>query len=153
MKRLLVSLLLAMPMMVRPIYEMTYKGKAVVKPSFLGLELAKDKHASLGLQEHDLMAGFKVEKEETSTFDETWKPVWGETATIRNHYNELAVTLSQQWLERMPSTPDGRRTSLSKRNAVSLRWRVTILLGGYLAITTLRSRKHNNASFQKSATV
>ena len=26
----------------RPVYEMTYKGKAVIKPSFLGLELAKD---------------------------------------------------------------------------------------------------------------
>ena len=32
----------------RPVYEMSYKGKAVVKPSFLGLELAKDKHASRG---------------------------------------------------------------------------------------------------------
>ena len=30
----------------RPQYEMTYKGKPVVKPSHLGLELAKDKHAS-----------------------------------------------------------------------------------------------------------
>ena len=72
----------------RPVYEMSYKGREVVKPSFLGLELAKDKHASMGLKEHDLMAGFKIEKEENSTFDETWKPVWGETATIRNHYNE-----------------------------------------------------------------
>ena len=39
----------------RPVYEMTYKGKAVIKPSFLGLELAKDKHASKGMQETDLM--------------------------------------------------------------------------------------------------
>ena len=81
MKRLLVSLLLAVPMMVnagsvkspngnveltfsvdpdgRPVYEMSYKGRAVVKPSFLGLALAKDKPASMGLKEHDLMAGFK----------------------------------------------------------------------------------------------
>ena len=79
----------------RPVYEMTYKGKAVIKPSFLGLELAKDKHASMGLNENDLMDGFSITKEETSTFDETWKPVWGETATIRNHYNELAVTLAK----------------------------------------------------------
>lgn len=41
------------------------------------------------------MDGFVVAKTDTSTFDETWKPVWGETATIRNHYNELAVTLNQ----------------------------------------------------------
>ena len=79
----------------RPVYEMSYKGRPVVKPSHLGLELAKDKHASMGLNERDLMDGFSIIKEETSTFDETWRPVWGETATIRNHYNEYAATLSQ----------------------------------------------------------
>lgn len=41
------------------------------------------------------MDGFVIAKTDTSSFDETWKPVWGETATIRNHYNELAVTLNQ----------------------------------------------------------
>ena len=79
----------------RPTYEMTYKEKAVVKPSHLGLELAPDKHASKGMNETDLMDGFTVAETKTSTFDETWKPVWGETATIRNHYNELAVSLDQ----------------------------------------------------------
>lgn len=79
----------------RPTYEMTYKGKAVVKPSHLGLELAKSKHASKGMDETDLMDGFTVSKTDMSTFDETWKPVWGQTATIRNHYNEMAVTLNQ----------------------------------------------------------
>lgn len=83
-----------------PTYSMTYKGKAVVKPSRLGLELMKDKHASKGLRETDLMNGFTVKDTQTSTFDETWKPVWGETATIRNHYNELAVTLHQAASER-----------------------------------------------------
>lgn len=83
-----------------PTYSMTYKGKAVVKPSRLGLELMKDKHASKGLRETDLMNGFTVKDTQTSTFDETWKPVWGETATIRNHYNELAVTLHQASSER-----------------------------------------------------
>ena len=80
----------------RPVYEMTYKGKAVVKPSFLGLELAKDKHASKGMKETDLMDGFTITKEATSTFDETWQPVWGETKDIRNHYNELEATLEQK---------------------------------------------------------
>ena len=118
LKVLVYSLLLTMPMMAmagsvkspngnielkfsinetgRPVYEMTYKGRAVIKPSFLGLELAKDKHASKGLKETDLMDGFTLAKEETSTFDETWKPVWGETATIRNHYNEYVAVLQQQ---------------------------------------------------------
>lgn len=79
----------------RPTYEMTYKGKAVVKPSHLGLELVKTKHASKGMEETDLMDGFTVTDTQTSTFDETWKPVWGQTATILNHYNEMAVTLNQ----------------------------------------------------------
>lgn len=79
----------------RPTYEMTYKGRAVVKPSHLGLELAKDRHASKGKDETDLMDGFKITDTHVSSFDETWKPVWGETATIRNHYNELEVDLNQ----------------------------------------------------------
>lgn len=84
----------------QPTYEMAYKDKAVIKPSHLGLELAKDKHASKGEQETDLMDGFKVTNTQTSTFDETWKPVWGETATIRNHYNELQVNLRQEATDR-----------------------------------------------------
>lgn len=79
----------------RPVYEMTYKGREVVKPSHLGLELAKDKHASKKFAETDLMDGFVIKDEQTSEFDETWQPVWGETKDIRNHYNEYAVTLSQ----------------------------------------------------------
>lgn len=78
-----------------PTYEMSYKGRAVVKPSRLGLELAKDKHASKGLRETNLMDGFTIARTQRRTFDETWKPVWGETATIRNHYNEMAVNLAQ----------------------------------------------------------
>lgn len=79
-----------------PTYSMTYKNKAVIKPSHLGLELAKNKHASKGFKETDLMDGFTVADTKTSTFDETWKPVWGETSTIRNNYNEMAVTLNQE---------------------------------------------------------
>ena len=55
----------------RPTYEMSYKKKAVVKPSHLGLELAKDKHASNGQDEQNLMDGFTVKDQQTSTFDVT----------------------------------------------------------------------------------
>ena len=80
----------------RPVYSVTYKGRDVILPSHLGLELAKDKHASRGEHETDLMDGFTIKKEDISTFDETWRPVWGESATIRNHYNELVATLEQK---------------------------------------------------------
>ena len=81
----------------RPTYSMTYKNKVVVKPSHLGLELAKDKHASMGMDERDLMDDFTLKNEEIKEFDDTWQPIWGETKDIRNHYIEYAVTLSQQW--------------------------------------------------------
>lgn len=83
-----------------PTYEMSYKGRPVVLPSHLGLELAKDKHASKGLQETSLMEGFEETAHHTFTHDETWTPVWGETAQVRNHYNELEVQLRQPATER-----------------------------------------------------
>ena len=74
-----------------PVYELFYKGKAVIKPSKLGLELKNDP---------GLMNGFTLADTKTSTFDETWEPVWGEVKQIRNHYNEMAVTLNQKAQDR-----------------------------------------------------
>ncbi len=76
-----------------PTYSLTYKGKDVIKPSNLGLELKNDTKS--------LLNDFTVTDSQTSTFDETWKPVWGEVATIRNHYNELAITLNQNETDRI----------------------------------------------------
>ena len=109
----------------RPVYEMSYKGRAVVKPSFLGLELAKDKHASAGMNEKDLMEDFSIVNEKVSEFDETWQPVWGETKNIRNHYNELAVTLQQMWLERVKSDQPGLQlVPRQHRRQMIIRFRV-----------------------------
>lgn len=69
-----------------PTYQLWFKNKQVIKPSRLGLELKKGK---------SLMNGFSQARVERSTFDETWQPVWGEEKSIRNHYNEMAVTLNQ----------------------------------------------------------
>ncbi len=84
----------------QPTYEMTYKGRPVIKPSHLGFELARDKHASRGMDERDLLDGFVLASSRTSTFDETWQPVWGQYKNIRNHYNELEVSLTQPATER-----------------------------------------------------
>ena len=70
----------------QPQYSLTYKGKTVIKPSTLGYEL---------IAADNLMDGFSVQTTQTSTFDETWHPVWGETKDIRNNYNELFVALKQ----------------------------------------------------------
>lgn len=69
-----------------PVYSVDFKGKSVIAPSTLGVELIKGE---------SFLDKFKVEKVSKSTFDETWTPVWGETKTIRNNYNEMAVRLSQ----------------------------------------------------------
>lgn len=76
-----------------PVYTLSYKGKPVIKRSHLGLEA----------EGFSLREGFKLQKEETKTFDETWQPVWGEVKSIRNHYNELSITLHQ---------PDSDRTMI-----------------------------------------
>ena len=92
-----------------PTYELSYKGKTVIAPSHLGLELKREdagkqtdfeynatqKEDSLLDRLTNMYDGFKIVKTETSTFDETWQPVWGEESEIRNHYNELDVTLTQ----------------------------------------------------------
>lgn len=74
-----------------PVYNVSYKGKPVVKDSKLGLELVYGE---------SLMNGFEVVNTETGTFDETWKPVWGEVSEIRNHYNEYVAHLKQPKTDR-----------------------------------------------------
>lgn len=69
-----------------PQYSITYKGKEVIKPSRLGIELVDD---------YSLTENFKIKKARKSSFDETWTPVWGENSTIRNQYKELEVQLEQ----------------------------------------------------------
>ncbi|RUA33063.1 MAG: glycoside hydrolase family 97 protein [Bacteroidetes bacterium] len=71
----------------QPTYQLNLKNKGIIKPSTLGLEL---------VDTEDLIGNFEIINSENSTFDEIWKPVWGETSTIRNHYNELLVSLKQK---------------------------------------------------------
>lgn len=70
-----------------PIYTLTYKQRTVIKPGRLGFDLVGDA---------SLKSGFILVGTKDATFDETWKPVWGEVSSIRNHYNELLVQLEQK---------------------------------------------------------
>lgn len=76
-----------------PVYQLSYKGKQVVKPSKMGFFLKSDKQS--------LLNDFTVTNSKTSSFDETWNPVWGEVKSIRNKYNELTVTLHQKTSDRI----------------------------------------------------
>ncbi|MCM5661922.1 glycoside hydrolase family 97 protein [Galbibacter mesophilus] len=75
-----------------PTYKLEYKKKTLIKESKLGFELKDD--------EKSLLKDFSVEDTKATSFDESWKPVWGEVAEIRNHYNELAVHLKQNETDR-----------------------------------------------------
>ena len=79
-----------------PTYNVSYKGKPVIKQSRLGLELTPSQNDGIKAEDTNLMNGFKVSNTETSSFKEVWKPVWGETSSILNHYNEMAVSLTQE---------------------------------------------------------
>lgn len=70
----------------RPTYDLQYKSKEVIKSSHLGFEI-KDTEP--------LLEGFELVSSTSSSYDQTWEPVWGEESQIRNNYNELAVTLHQ----------------------------------------------------------
>ncbi len=65
-----------------PYYTLSRDGNVVLAPSRLGFTLS----------DLDLASGMKVTKSTRTGHDDTWTTLWGEDETIRNHYNELAVT-------------------------------------------------------------
>ena len=96
----------------RPTYALNFKGKAVIRPSLLGLELTKqdNEHRDfdwVDRRDHskqetinNLYSGFQLAKVERSQTDSLWHPVWGEESTIRDLHNEMLVTLYQPQNER-----------------------------------------------------
>lgn len=92
-----------------PVYTVDYKQQPVILESRLGLELddvsMRNSFESFDLtggetNKLSLMDGFELTGTERSSFDENWIPVWGEESVIRNHYNEMAVTLTQPSFDR-----------------------------------------------------
>src|SRR5262245_10209576 len=65
-----------------PQYQLSFKGKEVIKPSKLGFEL---------LNGTSLRGGFTITKIDSTASDSSWDPIWGEVKTIRNNYKELAA--------------------------------------------------------------
>ncbi|MDE5686657.1 MAG: glycoside hydrolase family 97 N-terminal domain-containing protein, partial [Paramuribaculum sp.] len=69
-----------------PQYSVTFRNRDVIRPSMLGMKLKTG---------GDLTEGFKIERIDSTTVDETWQPVWGEEAQIRSHYKEYTFRLLQ----------------------------------------------------------
>ena len=96
-----------------PSYCLDYKDSEIILPSKLGFELrgvlkaqklVYNADGTISKEDREpcnsFHDGFVVESIETSSFDETWEPVWGEEAQIRNNCNELLVNLVQTSTER-----------------------------------------------------
>jgi len=99
-----------------PQYALNYEGRKVILPSDLGYELrgvlkaqklVYNADGTISKEDREppqqFYEGFKVESVQTASFDETWEPVWGEEAQIRNNYNELLVNLVQTSSDRKMS--------------------------------------------------
>ncbi|WP_203322645.1 glycoside hydrolase family 97 protein [Pseudoxanthomonas beigongshangi] len=70
----------------RPTYAVQRDGKPLLAPSRLGFLL---------VDTPKLDRAIAVTAPRTRSFDETWEQPWGERRRIRNHYNELRVTLAE----------------------------------------------------------
>ena len=99
-----------------PQYALDYEGRKVILPSDLGFEFRGVLKAQKLVYNADgtiskvdraptvqFYEDFAVESVDTASFDDTWEPVWGEEAKIRNNYNELLVNLVQTTSDRKMS--------------------------------------------------
>lgn len=69
-----------------PYYAISYKGSAVIADSRLGFQFK-----NIPPLDH----GFQLVNSEISEFDETWEQPWGEKRWIRDHHNQLTVSLQE----------------------------------------------------------
>ncbi|SHL34575.1 glycoside hydrolase family 97 protein [Haladaptatus paucihalophilus] len=70
-----------------PTYSVSSAGRTLVEQSSLGFHFED----AAPLEDRMSVTGVRRQSQDT-----TWKPVWGTTDSIRNHYNELAVGLKEQ---------------------------------------------------------
>ncbi len=69
-----------------PAYEMTYKGRPVIKPSNLGLVF----------KNFSATGDFRITGLDRSETRGNWAPVWGENSTIDDNYNAMTVQLMKK---------------------------------------------------------
>ncbi|MBQ4367804.1 MAG: glycoside hydrolase family 97 protein, partial [Muribaculaceae bacterium] len=69
------------------------KGKPFYTLSRDGVTILATSHLGFALKSGDLSTGMKIVSSSRDTHDDTWTTLWGEDEVIRNHYNQLSVTL------------------------------------------------------------
>jgi glucan 1,4-alpha-glucosidase len=70
-----------------PHYQVSFGGTEVIRSSRLGFQLNDGR---------SLDSNFQLLQTDTSTVDESWTPVWGEVASIRDHYRQVTFHLQQK---------------------------------------------------------
>ena len=81
----------------RLIYHLDYAAKQVIEEGELGVNI--DNHlveSAMGIPVDNSKVwttGMEVIKVERTAKDDTWNPIYGEYASIRNHYNEMVIHL------------------------------------------------------------
>ena len=74
-------------------FELTEAGEPAYSLSFDGEEIVSLSRLGLSTTEANFTEELTLVGVENSSFDETWEPIWGQFAEIRNHYNALTATL------------------------------------------------------------
>lgn len=64
-------------------FTVSYEGNLIIHPSMLGIN-----------GNGEWKEGIRVGEAKSTTVDETWKPVYGERAVVKDHYNSTVVNLS-----------------------------------------------------------
>jgi alpha-glucosidase len=70
----------------RAYYDLQRDGRALILPSLLGFEF----RGATPLRD-----GLRITDTTRDTHDETWTQPWGEVARVRDHHNEMAVSLQE----------------------------------------------------------
>lgn len=82
------------------VYEVTYKGRTVIRPSVLDIRLNNSWSENAMALKVDTFtrwtANLVVRDISSSTRDTSWQPVAGERAIIRDHYNVVTIALQKE---------------------------------------------------------
>jgi len=70
-----------------PVYSVYYNQQPVIQPSSMGFIL---------LEDSSMDKNFELLGTETKKVDESWKPVWGEVNSVRNHYEQVVFHIRQK---------------------------------------------------------
>ncbi|WP_440056165.1 glycoside hydrolase family 97 protein [Pseudoalteromonas sp. T1lg65] len=68
----------------QPSYQVSFNKQPIINPSKLGFDFAKAP---------SMRDGLAIGAHQRNSVDQSWQQPWGESSVIRDHHNELAVTL------------------------------------------------------------